>query len=136
MGIIAIILVTAGAYPEFTVPVWAMAACACAISLGLSLGGWSIVRTVGTKICRLKPIHSFNSQLSAAVVITAASLLGSPVSTSQIVGSSIMGTGAGERPSSVHWKTVKGIVTSWVITIPCAAALSALISVLARLLIP
>ena len=135
MGVIAIILVMAGVYPVLTVPLWVMVACAVAIALGLSLGGWTIVKTVGTKICRIRPMHSFNSQLSAAAVILAAGLLGSPVSTSQIVSSSIMGTGAGERMSAVNWGTVQDIAMSWVITIPCAALIAAAASIPLRLLL-
>lgn len=132
MGVVAIILVVSGVYREFTVPVWAIIMSSVAISSGLSLGGWTIVKTVGTKIFRIKPIHSFNSQLSAALVIMAASLLGSPVSTSQIVSSSIMGTGTGERLNAVNWGIVKGIIVSWIITIPCTAAIAAIISVVLR----
>jgi PiT family inorganic phosphate transporter len=135
MGIIAIILMTAGASTQFTIPIWTMAACAVAISLGLSLGGWSIVKTVGTKIYKLKPIHSFSSQLSAAAVIMTAGFLGSPVSTSQIVSSSIMGTGAGERANAVNWGTVQDIVVSWFITIPSAALISGVITLLIKLLL-
>jgi inorganic phosphate transporter, PiT family len=135
MGIIAIILVTAGIYENFTIPIWVILACAVAIAMGLSLGGWTIVKTVGTKIFKMKPIHSFSSQISAAVVIMASSLLGSPVSTSQIVSASIMGTGAGERVNAVNWGTVIGIVRSWVITIPCAAMIAAVIGLLIKQLI-
>jgi PiT family inorganic phosphate transporter len=134
MGIMAIILVTAGTYQEFTIPFWVMLSCAVAISAGLSLGGWSIVKTVGTKIYKLKPMLSFNAQMSAALVIMTASSLGSPVSTSQIVSSSIMGTGAGERANAVNWKTVKDIVLSWLITIPSAALIAIMISVLLKAL--
>jgi PiT family inorganic phosphate transporter len=135
MGIIAIVLVTAGIYQQFTIPLWAVIGCALSISIGLSLGGWTIVKTVGVKIFKIKPIHSFNSQLSAACVIMTAGILGSPVSTSQIVSASIIGTGAGERMNAVNWGTVIEIVRSWVITIPCAAIISAAISLVLRLLI-
>ncbi len=127
MGVIALIMLVADTNGKFAVPKWAMVASALAISTGLSLGGWTIVKTVGTKIFKVKPIHSFNSQLSAALVIMTAGLFGGPVSTSQIVSSSIMGTGAGERMNGVNWGMVKEIMVSWAVTIPSAAVLSAAI---------
>ena len=134
MGILAIILVTAGVFQKFTIPLWTMVVCSLAISLGLSMGGWKIVKTVGTKIYKIKPFHSFNSQLSAAFVIMTAGFLGSPVSTSQIVSSSIIGTGAGERLNAVNWRTVKEIIISWLITIPCSALVAVVISLCMRFL--
>ncbi|NJD04783.1 MAG: inorganic phosphate transporter [Ruminiclostridium sp.] len=127
MGVIAIILLIGGINKDFGVPVWTMFLSAFAISAGLLMGGWSIVKTVGTKIFRVRPIHSFNSQMTAALVITTAGLLGYPVSTTQIVSSSIMGTGAGEKLNAVNWGVVKSILTSWLITIPCSAAFSAVV---------
>jgi PiT family inorganic phosphate transporter len=94
----------------------------------LYLGGLRIVRTVGSGIFKLKPLDSFISQLSAAVVIFLSGQLGSPVSTSQIVSSSIMGVGAGEKFRSVKWDTVKKIFASWVTTIPAAALISYIVN--------
>lgn len=128
MGIIAIILLVCNPGNSFSIPFWAMAACAFALSSGLILGGWSIVKTVGMKIFRVKPIHSFNAQLAASSVIMAAGMLGSPISTTQVISSSIMGTGAGERISLVNWNIIRDIIISWVITIPSSAVISFIIS--------
>jgi inorganic phosphate transporter, PiT family len=127
MGIVTLILVTAGIETQFYVPFWVKIISSFAIALGLYLGGWKIVKTVGRGIFKVKPMHSFVSQVSAASVIYASGLLGAPVSTSQIVSSSIMGVGAGERVNAVRWKVVKKIFMSWITTIPAAALISAVI---------
>src|SRR3990167_3999053 len=92
MGIITMVLVAAFPehYPEFTVPVWAIFACASAIGLGTAFGGWSIIKTVGSGIYRLRPIHAFSAQSASGSVILTAALLGGPVSTTHVVSSSIM----------------------------------------------
>ena len=99
MGVITILLAAAsGTGPgDFHVPGWVVVSCAAAVALGLSFGGWRIVKTVGSGICRLEPVHSFASQLTSTTVILGASLLGGPVSTSQVLASSVMGVGASHR---------------------------------------
>ena len=99
-------------------------------SSGIAFGGFKIIKTVGTGIYKVQPIHSFASQLTAGSVILASSLLGAPVSASQIVSSSIMGVGAAEHYKSVHWLVAKRILLSWFITIPVAGTLGALLFVL------
>lgn len=121
MAIITMLLLINGLLPEFKVPLWVMIVCTMALSAGLATGGWSIIKTVGTRIYKVKPIHSFSSHISASAVIITASLLGSPVSTTQIVSSSIMGVGAADNFKNVRWDTVKSIMVSWIITIPTAA---------------
>ncbi|MDK2840354.1 MAG: inorganic phosphate transporter, PiT family [Thermosipho sp. (in: thermotogales)] len=125
MGIVTLILMIGGAQAEFYIPFWVKVISALAMAFGLSLGGWKIVKTVGRGIFKVRPIHSFASQTSAASVIYVSGLLGSPVSTSQIVSSSIMGVGAGERVNAVRWHIVKSIFISWVTTIPAVALISA-----------
>ena len=132
MGVIALILLISGNTGEFFVPAWVMAACALAISMGLSLGGWTIVKTVGTRIFRMKPIHSFNSQLASSLVILTAGFLGSPVSSTQTVSSSIMGTGAGERMNAVQWETVNDILLSWILTIPSTAVIACILCLILK----
>ena len=128
MGIITMVLVAAFPehYPEFTVPVWAIFACASAIGLGTAFGGWSIIKTVGSGIYRLRPIHAFSAQSASGSVILTAALLGGPVSTTHVVSSSIMGVGSAERIKAVRWHRAGEIVTTWFVTIPAAALVSAL----------
>ena len=102
-------------------PVWAVACTGLALALGISFGGFKIIRTVGTGIYRVQPIDSFTSQLASGFVILGSSIIGAPVSTSQIVSSSIMGVGSAERFNAVRWGVVKNILFSWVITLPAVA---------------
>ena len=127
MGVIAILLAAAsGNGPgDFHVPEWVVVSCAAAIALGLSFGGWRIVKTVGYGICRLEPVHSFASQLTSTAVILGASLLGGPVSASEVLASSVMGVGASHRPSAVRWPVTERIAYAWIFTIPISAAIAA-----------
>lgn len=101
--------------------------CAIAITAGLSISGWRIVRTVGSGIFRVKPIHSFSAQVTAASIIVAASLVGGPVSSTQIFNSAIVGTGMADRKNAVKWGTVKNIFISWLTTIPASAVIASLL---------
>jgi PiT family inorganic phosphate transporter len=125
MGIIALSLVIGGALPKFEVPLWVVAVSAAAIALGTSLGGWRLIRTLGGKFYKIRPLHSFSTQLSSAGVILAASILGMPVSASQVVSSAIIGVGSAERASKVRWSVAEDIITAWLITIPATGLLSA-----------
>lgn len=124
MGIITLGLVISGYQHHFVVPVWVIVISASAISFGTFFGGWRIIRTLGSKFFKIKPIHSFASQTASALVIITASIFGGPVSTTQVVSMSIMGAGAGERLSKVRWMVLKEILLSWVLTIPVTAILS------------
>jgi PiT family inorganic phosphate transporter len=125
MGIITLTLVTAGVIKEFVVPQWVIFACASMIAFGTAVGGWKLIRTLGGKIFRIKPIDGFASQLASSVVILGASLVGGPVSTTQVVSSSILGVGAAERMNKVRWGVGKNIATAWVVTIPATAIVAA-----------
>ncbi|HET9587943.1 MAG TPA: anion permease [Anaerolineales bacterium] len=125
MGIIALSLVIGGVLPTFRVPTWVVAVSAAAIAVGTSLGGWRLIRTLGGKFYKIRPLHSFATQSSSAGVILAASFFGFPVSTSQIVSSAIIGVGSAERASKVRWSVAEDIVTSWLITIPASGLLAA-----------
>ncbi len=133
MGVITLGLVITGYQEEFSVPLWVILISASAISLGTFSGGWRLIRTLGSKFYKIKPIHSFTSQLASAIVIISASLFGGPVSTTQVVSMSIMGAGAGERLSKVRWLVLKDIFLSWVLTIPITAILSMLIYLVIKL---
>lgn len=125
VGIIMLLMgVELGYQGQF--PVWVLAGAAAALSLGIAFGGFKIIKTVGTGIYKVKPMHSFASQLTAGSVIFISSLIGAPVSASQIVSSSIMGVGSAERVSAVRWGTVKKILFSWFFTLPVVALLGAL----------
>ena len=126
---IGIVMILLGIYGGGTtrIPVWAIAGAAACLACGIAFGGFKIIKTVGTGIYKVQPIHSFASQLTAGAVILSASMLGAPVSASQIVSSSIMGVGAAERVKAVHWNVAGKILTSWFITIPIAGTLGALL---------
>jgi PiT family inorganic phosphate transporter len=125
MGIIALSLVIGGALPAFAIPQWVIAASAAAIAIGTSLGGWRLIRTLGGRFYKIRPLHGFATQLTSGLVIFSASFLGVPVSTTQIVSSAIIGVGSSERMSKVRWSVAGDILTAWLITIPASALLAA-----------
>jgi PiT family inorganic phosphate transporter len=125
MGIITLALVTGGFLTEFAVPVWVIILCAGMIAAGTALGGWKLIRTLGGKFYKIRPLDGFTSQLASAVVILSASLIGGPVSTTQVVSSTIMGVGAAERLNKVRWGVAKEIAVAWLLTIPATALVGA-----------
>lgn len=125
MGIITLALVTDGFLTVFKVPVWVILACATMIALGTALGGWKLIRTLGGKIFKIRPVDGFASQLASAAVILGASLVGGPVSTTQVVSSAILGVGTGERANKVRWGVAQEIVVAWLLTIPATALVAA-----------
>ena len=129
MGVITMALVTYGFLPFFKVPIWVMVACALAMALGTSVGGWRVIKTMGKKVFNLKPVHGFAAETSASIVISAMSLIGAPISTTHVISTAIMGVGSTKRLSAVRWGIVRNIVIAWIITIP-AAAITAAISYL------
>lgn len=118
MGIIALALVLAYPSESFDVPLWVILTCAIAMALGTLSGGWRIIRTLGTKMITLQPIHGFAAETTASVIITGASHFGIPVSTTQVISSSILGVGATKRLSAVRWGIVGNILWAWVLTLP------------------
>ena len=126
MGIITMGLVATGHLTHFRVPWWVVALSAGAISMGTASGGWRLIRTLGGKFYKIRPIHGLTSQLSSAAVIMGAALLGGPVSTTQVVSSSILGVGSAERVSKVRWGVAYDIAIAWVVTIPASALMAAL----------
>jgi PiT family inorganic phosphate transporter len=135
MGIIAMSLVTLGYSQEFSVPWWVIASSAGAMSLGTALGGWRIMRTLGTKFYKIRPVHGFAAQLASAFIILGAAFLGGPVSTTQVVSSAIMGVGSAKRVSRVRWNVAGNIMAAWILTIPASALLAALFYLLMRSLL-
>lgn len=124
MGVIAMGLLTLGFTPAFVVPWWVVLLSASAIALGTAVGGWRIIRTLGTRFYRIQPIHAFTSQLASTAVVLGASLAGGPVSTTQVVSMSILGAGAAERKSKVRWAALNEIAVAWALTLPAAALLA------------
>jgi PiT family inorganic phosphate transporter len=127
MGIIAMAMVTTGYVSEFQVPWWVIAMSAGAIALGTATGGWRLIKTLGGKFFKIRPIHAFGSQLTSAGIILGAALLGGPVSTTQVVSSAIMGAGSADRVSKVRWTVARDIAVAWVLTIPIVALLAAIL---------
>src|SRR5512139_3429771 len=125
MGIITLALVTGGFLDSFVVPEWVILMCATMIALGTALGGWKLIRTLGGKFYKIRPVDGFSSQLTSATVILGASLVGGPVSTTQVVSSAIMGVGAAERVNKVRWGVAQEIATAWLLTIPSTALVAA-----------
>ena len=125
MGLITLGLVVSGVIPDFKVPLWVITISAAAIALGTALGGWKLIKTLGSKFYKIRPVHGFSSQLTSAVVILGASIVGGPVSTTQVVSSSIMGVGSADRVKMVRWGVAKEIMIAWVVTIPATALVAA-----------
>jgi PiT family inorganic phosphate transporter len=127
MGIIAVLLYSQGQLGgEFYVPFWVVIACQLAMALGTLIGGWRIVKTMGSKITRLTPMQGFCAETGGAITLFLATWLGIPVSTTHTITGAIVGVGAAKRMSAVRWGVANNIVIAWIITIPASAALAAL----------
>ncbi|MGZ8562040.1 MAG: anion permease [Candidatus Limnocylindria bacterium] len=126
MGVMTLALVTAGIIPEFKVPLWVIILAASAISFGTAAGGWRIIRTMGTKVVKLDPVHGFAAETTAATIIFGASTLGMPVSTTHVISSAILGAGSSDRFNAVHWGVARRIGVAWVLTLPASGAVAAL----------
>ncbi len=134
IGIITMALVAAGYASWEHIPWWVIIVSAAAISSGTAIGGWRVIKTLGLGVTKLRPIHGFVAQASAASVIEVASFLGIPVSTTHCISTSIMGVGATQRLSAVRWGVAGNIITAWIITFPVCGALGYLIAWLFNLL--
>ncbi|MXN43574.1 inorganic phosphate transporter [Shinella kummerowiae] len=127
MGIIAVLLYSQGYLGgEFYVPFWVVITCQAAMALGTLMGGWRIVHTMGSKITRLNPMQGFCAETGGAITLFAATWLGIPVSTTHTITGAIIGVGAARRVTAVRWGIAGNIVWAWIITLPSAAAISAL----------
>src|SRR5436190_14488477 len=126
MGIIAVLLYSQGYLGgEFHVPFWVMFSCYAAMGLGTLIGGWRIVRTMGSRITRLTPFQGFCAETGGAITLFAATELGIPVSTTHTITGCIVGVGAARRASAVRWNVANDIVVAWIITIPASAFIAA-----------
>lgn len=124
MGIITLALVVFGQLETVEVPLWVKLACASAMAMGTAIGGWKIVRTMGHRIFKLEPVHGFAAETSAALVISGASMVGAPISTTHTITACIFGVGSTKRLSAVRWGVAGHLVVAWILTIPAAAFIS------------
>lgn len=126
MGIITMALIVGGMHTTTGVPFWVQLSCATAMTLGTSIGGWRIIKTVGGKIIKIRPVTGVAADMTGASVILGATLFHLPVSTTHVISSAILGVGSSERVKGVNWGIAKRMVVTWVITLPISGALGAL----------
>jgi PiT family inorganic phosphate transporter len=130
MGIIVLLLFTAGFYgsdpKNIYVPIWVILMCHAAIGLGTLVGGWNVIKTMGMRLTKLRPVHGFCAETSGAITIIGCSLGGIPLSTTHTITGSIMGVGATRRLSGVKWGVARNIVWAWILTIPLSAVVGGL----------
>jgi PiT family inorganic phosphate transporter len=130
MGVISLALIANGNLSggaNFSVPDWVVFACALAIALGTYTGGWRIIQTLGTKVVEVRPPQGFGSEVVAATVIVASSHVGYPLSTTHVVSGAVTGSGVGRPRAQVNWAVARRIVYGWLLTLPAAAAVGALV---------
>lgn len=133
MGIITMALVTYGYQKDMTIPHWVQLLCALAMAFGTSIGGWRIIKTVGTQIMQLKPVNAVAADISSTIIIQFATKFGYPVSTTHVISSAIMGVGSSSRIRSVNWSTAQKMVSAWFTTIPITIILSAIVFTICHL---
>ena len=137
IGIIAVLLYSQGQLgSEFHVPFWLVFVCYSAMGLGTLMGGWRIVRTMGSRITRLTPVQGFCAETGGAIMLFTATELGVPVSTTHTITGAIVGVGATRRLSAVRWGVAARIVWAWILTIPCSAFIAALGWAVGRMILP
>jgi len=129
MGVITLALIAHGDIPadDFDVPAWVIVSSAAAIALGTYTGGWRIIRTMGSRIIKMDPAQGFSAEGAGAAVILTASHLGYPLSTTHTISGAVMGAGAAKRLSAVRWGLAGNIVLAWILTLPAAAAIGAVV---------
>jgi PiT family inorganic phosphate transporter len=125
MGVITLALVSAGYLKTFAVPFWVIAVCAVALSTGTAIGGWMQLRKPGNGFYKIRPVDGFATQVTSALIIIGASILGGPVSATQVIQAAIMGVGTAERANKVRWGIARDILIAWVLTIPATAFVAA-----------
>ena len=135
MGIIVLILFSAGLIQELEMPLWVIFAAATAMALGTFFGGYKVIKTLGVKVTKLKPYQGFAAETGGGIMLAAFAYLGIPVSTTHAITGTIMGAGAARRKRAVRWKVGKQIVIAWIITIPGSAGLGMLATYLIDLFV-
>ena len=126
MGVITLALLLFGYLDTVEIPLWVKLVCALAMCMGTAIGGWKIVKTMGHRIFKLEPVHGFAAETATGCVITCASMIGAPVSTTHTVSSAIFGVGSSKRLSAVRWGVAGQLVIAWVLTLPCAGIVGAI----------
>jgi PiT family inorganic phosphate transporter len=127
IAMLALGLVATGLSPQFIVPEWVVAVSALAISIGTLTGGWRLIRTLGGKFYRIRPVHGFGAQVASTSIIFVAGMLGEPVSGAQVVTSSILGAGSADRIQKVRWGIVGQILIGWLLTLPFSALITVIL---------
>ena len=127
MGVIALALFESGHISHFYIPAWVIVAAGLAIGLGTYVGGWRIMRTLGQGVIKMEPASGFAAQTTAGFTIYAATKLGYPLSTTHVISGAVIGAGATQRLSAVRWGVAGNIILAWVLTIPAAALVAALL---------
>ena len=125
MGIVTLALFIGHQIPDMSVPFWVQLTCALAMAMGTATGGWKIIKTMGHKIFNLEAVHGFSAETSAAAVISAASTIGAPISTTHVISAAILGVGSSKRLSAVRWGVARRMVTAWILTIPASGTVAA-----------
>jgi inorganic phosphate transporter, PiT family len=123
MGVFALALFLGGLTPEFHIPLWVVFLCGAVMAIGTGLGGWRIIKTMGTTITKLEPVNGFAAEIAASAAILFASRLGIPLSTTHTIGTAIIGVGATRRLSAVNWLASRQIVMTWLLTFPACLVL-------------
>jgi len=135
MGIITLALVSSNYLsPDAGIPFWVQASCAAAMGLGTSIGGWKIIKTVGGKIMKIRPVNGVAADLTGAAIIFGATYIHLPVSTTHVISSGILGVGSAHRLKGVKWDTAQRMVITWVITLPITALIAAIVYYILNLL--
>ncbi|MCO0597313.1 anion permease [Peribacillus butanolivorans] len=134
MGIITMALIANGYASSTDIPFWVQFSCALAMGLGTSVGGWKIIKTVGGKIMKIRPVNGVAADLTGAFIIFGATVIHMPVSTTHVISSSILGVGSAHRVKGVKWGTARRMIVTWFITIPISATLAGLLYLLINFL--
>jgi PiT family inorganic phosphate transporter len=132
MGMMILVIASVGWAPDTSIPLWVMLASAIAMTVGTLGGGWKIMKTLGRRIFRIRPIHSFDSQVASTTAILLSTAAGAPVSSTHAVASSIIGVGAADNARMVQWSVGKDMVVSWLLTMPLTAFVSGLIYIILK----
>lgn len=135
MGIITAALMVGGFITTFHVPLWVIIGSAVFMGIGTSIGGWKVIKTMGVKMVKLKPVHGFTAEFSASVAIIIATMFGAPISTTHVISTSIMGVGATQRLSAVRWGVAFHIILTWILTFPGAAIIAGITFCLLKLIV-
>lgn len=134
MGVFALALYLAGVFPSFQIPIWVVLLCGIVMAVGTGLGGWRIIKTMGSNITRLEPVNGFAAETAASTAILLASRFGIPLSTTHTIGTAIMGVGATRRLSAVNWSVSRQIVMTWVLTFPACLVLGYVFTLLFKVI--